>query len=51
MKLLTKEIIEKLKNYPIGSQDGLGLNAKVLVKVFQPYRKRDMACHRSRRTA
>lgn len=36
MKLLTKEIIKKLRKYPLGSQEGLGLNAKVLVKFFNP---------------
>ena len=36
MKLLTKEIEEKFKKYPIGSQEGKGLNAKVLVKFFNP---------------
>ena len=34
MKLLTKEIEDKLKAHPYGSQDGLGGNAEVLVKYF-----------------
>ncbi len=36
MKLLTKEIISKFESYPIGSQDGKGLEAEVLVKYFNP---------------
>ena len=36
MKLLTKEIIKKFEKYPIYSQDGKGLDAKVLVKFFNP---------------
>lgn len=36
MKLLTKAIISKFENHPIGSQDGKGLDAKVLVKYFNP---------------
>lgn len=36
MKLLTKEIEEKFKDHPYGSQDGLGGNAEVLVKYFNP---------------
>ncbi len=36
MKLLTKEIEEKFKKYPLGSQDGKGGNAEVLVKYFNP---------------
>ena len=36
MKLITKEIEEKFKKYPIGSQDGLGGKAKVIVKFFNP---------------
>lgn len=34
MKLLTAEVIRNLKKYPIGSQEGLGNNARVLVKYF-----------------
>lgn len=37
MDLLTKEIEEKLKAHPLGSQDGLGGKAEVLVKYFNPY--------------
>ncbi len=36
MKLLTKEIEDKLLEHPYGSQDGLGGNAEVLVKYFNP---------------
>ena len=36
MKLLTKEIEDKLVAHPYGSQDGLGGNAEVLVKYFNP---------------
>ncbi len=36
MKLITKELEEIFKEYPIGSQDGLGGDAKVIVKFFNP---------------
>ncbi|MBR3523974.1 MAG: DUF2958 domain-containing protein [Bacilli bacterium] len=36
MKLLTKEIEERFKKYPFGSQDELGDKAEVLVKYFNP---------------
>jgi len=36
MKLLTKEIERKLEAYPYRSQDGKGLDAKVIVKFFNP---------------
>ena len=36
MKLVTKELEEKFKEYPGGSQEGLGLKAKVIVKYFNP---------------
>lgn len=36
MRLMTKELETTLKQYPIGSQDGLGMNANVLVKYFNP---------------
>ena len=36
MELMTKELEEKFEKYPIGSQDGLWLNAKVVVKYFNP---------------
>ena len=36
MKLLTKELEEIFKKYPIGSQDGLGGKAKVIAKFFNP---------------
>lgn len=36
MQLITKEIEEKFKSHPYGSQDGLGGDAEVLVKYFNP---------------
>ena len=36
MNLLTKEIIEKFKEYPLYSQDGKGMDSVVLVKYFNP---------------
>lgn len=36
MKLLTKEIISKFEKYPLYSQEGKGMDAKVLVKYFNP---------------
>lgn len=36
MKLITKELEETFKKYPIGSQDGLGGKAKVIAKFFNP---------------
>lgn len=36
MKLLTKELEEKFKKYPLRSQDGKGSYAEVLVKYFNP---------------
>ncbi len=36
MKLMTKELEEVFKKYPLGSQDGLGGQAKVIVKYFNP---------------
>lgn len=38
MLLMTKELEAKLENYPIGSQDGLGEEAEVLFKYFNPCR-------------
>lgn len=37
MNLLTLEIEKKFREHPIGSQDGLGDGAEVLVKYFNPY--------------
>lgn len=34
--LMTKELEKQLQKYPIGSQDGKGMDAKVLVKYFNP---------------
>lgn len=36
MKLITKELEKKFKKYPLYSQDGLGGNAKVIAKFFNP---------------
>lgn len=36
MKLMTKEIEKELLKHPLYSQDGLGLEAKVIVKYFNP---------------
>ena len=36
MKLLTKEIESRFRKHPIGSQDGKGDEALVLVKYFNP---------------
>lgn len=37
MKLWTAEIEKKAKRFPLGSQDGKGENAEVIVKFFNPY--------------
>lgn len=34
--LMTKELEKKLSKYPIGSQDGKGMDAEVVVKYFNP---------------
>lgn len=36
MMLMTKELETTLSKYPIGSQDGKGLDAEVIVKYFNP---------------
>lgn len=36
MKLMTKQIEEKLKRNPLYSHDGEGLDSKVIVKYFNP---------------
>lgn len=36
MKLITKAIENKLKRFPIGSQDGKGDDAEIIVKFFSP---------------
>ena len=36
MKLITKKLEKLFEKYPIGSQDGLGGNAKVIAKFFNP---------------
>lgn len=36
MLLMTKELEKEFKKYPIGSQDGKGTDAKVIVKYFNP---------------
>lgn len=37
MKLLTKGIEQKFEKNPIGSKEGQGLDAKIIVKYFNPY--------------
>jgi len=37
MKLMTKEIERKLAGRPVGSTDGQGVNAEVVVKYFTPW--------------
>ena len=37
MNLLTDEIKELFKQYPLYSQDGKGMDSVVLVKYFNPY--------------
>ena len=36
MKLITKAIENKLKKFPLGSQDGKGDDAEIIVKFFNP---------------
>lgn len=33
-RLITKDVLKKFEKYPISSQDGKGMDAKVLVKFF-----------------
>ena len=37
MKLLTRTVEKAFEKYPLRSQDGKGLDAKVIVKYFNPY--------------
>lgn len=37
MELWTEELEQKAINFPLYSQDGKGMQAKVLVKYFNPY--------------
>lgn len=37
MKLITKELEERLQRFPMRSQEGLGKDAIVVVKYFNPY--------------
>ena len=37
MKLMTKELEEKFKKYPLYSQDGKGKDTEIVVKYFNPY--------------
>ena len=37
MKLMTKEIEKKFEKFPLYSQDGMGEEAEVVVKYFNPY--------------
>lgn len=36
MQLMTDELKEKFKNFPLMSQDGKGMDAEVVVKYFNP---------------
>lgn len=36
MQLMTQELEQKLKNYPLYSQDGKGDKAEVVIKYFNP---------------
>lgn len=36
MMLMTKELEKVFEKYPIGSQDGKGMDAEVVVKFFNP---------------
>ena len=36
-KFITKEIERKMEKHPFGSQEGLGMDAEVIVKFFNPY--------------
>lgn len=36
MKLMTEELKEKFKDFPLMSQDGKGMDAEVVVKYFNP---------------
>ena len=36
MKLMTRELEEKIKDFPFYSQDGKGDDARVAVKFFNP---------------
>lgn len=36
MKLMTKALEKKFAKFPIGSQDGRGTNAEIVVKYFNP---------------
>ena len=36
MQLMTKEIEKKASKFPLGSQDGKGLDAEIIVKFFDP---------------
>ena len=37
MKLWTKELDQRAEQFPLGSQDGKGLDATVFVKFYNPY--------------
>lgn len=37
MKLITNEVLKNFEKYPMQSQEGKGMDAKVLVKFFNPY--------------
>ena len=37
MKVMTKEVEKKFEQYPLGSQDGKGEDAEIIVKFFNPF--------------
>lgn len=37
MKLMTNELEKKFEKYPLGSQDGKGKDAEIIVKFFNPF--------------
>jgi hypothetical protein len=36
MKLMTPEVVERLRQFPLMSQEGKGLDAEIVVKIFDP---------------
>ena len=49
MKLWTKELERKAAQFPLGSQDGKGLDATVFVKFFNPYGAGTWLCTSAKR--
>ena len=37
MKIITNEVLKNFEKHPMHSQEGKGMDAKVLVKFFNPY--------------